>query len=176
MPWEQRACHTKGLVATSHCPRGWQILSLEPRTGWTGSVVSSIRSPLGSGPSQWQRLLGVRNDCMCLGTQLWEGPRTSVWCFKSGQKIPPVEHYCCLVAKSCPTLCKSPWTTVRQASVLHYLPEFAQTHIHWVGDAIQPSHPLFPPSPPAFSLSQHQGLFQWDGSSHQVAKVLEPQH
>ena len=58
---------------------------------------------------------------------------------------------------------------------LHYLPEFAQTHVHRVGDAIQPTHPLSPPSPPAFSLSQHQGLFQWDGSSHQVAKVLELQ-
>ena len=45
--------------------------------------------------------------------------------------------------------------------VLHHLPEFAQTHVHWVGDAIQPSHPLSSPSPPAFSLSQHQGLFQW---------------
>ena len=59
--------------------------------------------------------------------------------------------------------------------VLHHLPEFAQTLIHWVSDAIQPSHPVSPPSPPAFSLSQHQGLFQWVGSSHKVAKVLELQ-
>ena len=59
--------------------------------------------------------------------------------------------------------------------VLHYLLEFAQTHVHWVTDAIQPSHPLLPPSPPALHLSQHQGLFQWVSSSHQVAKVLEPQ-
>ena len=57
--------------------------------------------------------------------------------------------------------------------LLHYFLEFAQTHIHWVGDATQPSHPLSPPSPPAFSLSQHQGLFQEVSSSHQVAKVLE---
>ena len=60
--------------------------------------------------------------------------------------------------------------------VLHYLPEFAQTHVHWVSDATQPSHPLLPPSPLAFNLSQHQGLFQWVCSSHQVAKVLEHQH
>ena len=59
--------------------------------------------------------------------------------------------------------------------VHHQLPELAQTHVHWVGDAIQPSHPLLSPSPPAFSLSQHQGLFQWVSSSHQVAKVLELQ-
>ena len=52
-------------------------------------------------------------------------------------------------------------------------PEFTQTHVHRVGDAIQPSHPLLSPSPPALNLSQHQGLFQWVSSSHQVANVLE---
>ena len=57
--------------------------------------------------------------------------------------------------------------------VLHHLPELAQTHVHWVNDAIQPSHPLSSPSPPAFNLSQHQSLFQWVSSLHQVAKVLE---
>ena len=55
--------------------------------------------------------------------------------------------------------------------VHHQLPEFTQTHVHWVGDAIQPSHPLSFPSPPAPSPSQHQGLFQWVNSSHEVAKV-----
>ena len=57
--------------------------------------------------------------------------------------------------------------------VHHQLPELTQTHVHRVGDAIQPSHPLSAPSPPTFNLSQHQGLFQWVSSSHQVAKVLE---
>ena len=57
--------------------------------------------------------------------------------------------------------------------VLHHLLEFAWTHVHWVGDAIQPSHPLSSPSPPALNLPQHQGLFQWVSSSHQVAKVLD---
>ena len=52
-------------------------------------------------------------------------------------------------------------------------PEFTQIHVHWVGDAIQLSHPLSSPSPPALNLSQHQGLFKWVSSSHQVAKVLE---
>ena len=60
-------------------------------------------------------------------------------------------------------------------SCRNYLLEFAQTHIHWVSDAIQPSHPLSPPSPPVLRLSQHQFPFQWVGSSHQVAKVLELQ-
>ena len=59
--------------------------------------------------------------------------------------------------------------------VLPYLPEVAQTHVHWVSDAIQPSHPLLLPSPPAFSLSHNQGLFQWVSSLPQVAKVLELQ-
>ena len=57
--------------------------------------------------------------------------------------------------------------------VSHQLPEPTQTHVHWVGDAIQPSHSLLSPSPPAFNLSQHQGLFQWVNSLNQVAKVLE---
>ena len=59
--------------------------------------------------------------------------------------------------------------------VLHHLPEFAQTHVLWVDDAIQPSHPLLPASLPALNLSQHQGLFQWVGFLYQVAKVLELQ-
>ena len=57
--------------------------------------------------------------------------------------------------------------------ILYNLPELAEIHVHWVSDAIQPSHPLSSPSPPAFNLSQHQGLFQWVRSSHQVAKVLD---
>ena len=57
--------------------------------------------------------------------------------------------------------------------VHHQLPEFTQTHVHWVSDAIQPSHPLSSPSPPALNPSQHEGLFQWVNSSHEVAKVLE---
>ena len=57
--------------------------------------------------------------------------------------------------------------------VHHQHLELTQTHVHWVGDAVQPSHPLSSSSPPAFNLSQHQGLFQWVSSSHQVASVLE---
>ena len=66
----------------------------------------------------------------------------------------------------------TPWTSAHQAS-LCILPEPTQTHVHCVSDAIQPSHPLSFPSPPTFNLYQHQGLFQWVGSWHQVAKVLE---
>ena len=83
---------------------------------------------------------------------------------------------CCSVAKLHLALCNPMDWSTPSFLVLHYLPKFAQTHVHWVGDAIQPSHPLSPPSPPALNLSQHQGLFQWVGSPHQVAKVLELQH
>ena len=77
------------------------------------------------------------------------------------------------VAQSRPTLCDPMNRSTPGLPVHHQLPEFTQTHAHRVSDAIQPSHPLSSPSPPAFNLSQHQGLFQWVSSSHQVAKVLE---
>ena len=80
----------------------------------------------------------------------------------------------CSVAKSCPTLCDSMNYSMPGFPLLYYLPEFVQTHVHWVSDAIQPSHPLSSPSP-ALSLSRHQGLFQWVISSHQVVKILELQ-
>ena len=77
------------------------------------------------------------------------------------------------VAQSCPTLwdpmnCSTPGLPVH-----HYLPEFTQTHVHQVSDAIQPSHPLSSPFPPGPNPSQHQSLFQWVNSLHEVAKVLE---
>ena len=77
------------------------------------------------------------------------------------------------VAQSCLTLCDPIDCSTPGLPVHHQLSEFTQTHVHWVGDAIQPSHPLSSPSPLAFNLSQHQGLFRWLSSSHQVAKVLE---
>ena len=77
------------------------------------------------------------------------------------------------VAQSCPTLCDPMNCSTPGLPVHHQLPEFTQTHVHRVSDAIQPSHPLSSPSPPAFNLSQHQGLFRWISSSYQVAKVLE---
>ena len=77
------------------------------------------------------------------------------------------------VAQSCPTLCNPMNCSTSGLPVYHQLPEFTQTHVHRVGDAIQPSHPLSSPSPPAFNLSQHQGGFQWVSSSHQAAKGLE---
>ena len=77
------------------------------------------------------------------------------------------------VAQSCLTLCNPMNCSTPGLPVHHQLLEFTQTHVHWVSDAIQPSHPLSSPSPPAPNPSQHQGLFQWVNSLHEVAKVLE---
>ena len=77
------------------------------------------------------------------------------------------------VAQSCPTLCDPMNRSTPGLPVHHQLPESTQTHVHRVNDAIQPSHLLSSPSPPALNLSQHQGLFQRVSSSHQVAKILE---
>ena len=77
------------------------------------------------------------------------------------------------VTQSCLTLCDPMDCSTPGLPVHHQLPEFTQTHVHCVGDAIQPSHPLSSPSPPTFNLSQYQGLFRWVSSSHQVTKVLE---
>jgi len=81
-----------------------------------------------------------------------------------------------LVTQSCPTLCDPMNRSTPGLPVYHQLPEFTETHVHRVSDAIQPSHPLSSPSPPAPNPSQHQSLFQWVNSSHEVAKVLENIH
>ena len=73
---------------------------------------------------------------------------------------------CCSVTKLYPILCDSMNCSTPDSPVLHYLPEFAQTHVHWVSNAIKLSHPLSPPSPPALNLFQNRGLFQWVGSSY----------
>ena len=102
--------------------------------------------------------------------------------FKFNYKLLCIFHYFSLllssvqfssVAQSCPTLCNPMKRSTPGLPVHHQLPEFTQTHVHWVSDAIQPSHLLSSPSPPAPNPSQHQTLFQWVNASHKVAKVLE---
>ena len=82
---------------------------------------------------------------------------------------------CYLVSKLCPILCNPVDCSMPGFTVLHYLLDFAQTHVHQVSDAIQTFHPLSPLSSPALNPSQHHGLFQWDSSLHLVAKVLKLQ-
>ena len=110
--------------------------------------------------------------------------RQCMYCFHQHRKflekntyntIPCLSCYSCSVAKLCPALCDPMDWSTPAFPVLYHLPEFAQTHVHWVGEATLPSHPLLPSSPHALNLFQHQGLFQSVSSSHQVAKVLELQ-
>ena len=109
--------------------------------------------------------------------------------FKMRIKISPSNVYMCIYYKiyqfisvaqskieSCPTLCDPMDYSMLGFPIHHQLLELTQTHVHRVSGNIQPSHPLSSPSPPTFNLSQHQHLFKWVISSHQVAKVLELQH
>ena len=95
----------------------------------------------------------------------------------NGKNPPPPNEDVCIssvqFSQSCPTLCDPMSLSTPGLPVHHQLPESTQTHVHWVSDAIQPSHPLSSPSSPAPNPSQHQGLSQWVSSPHQVAKVLE---
>ena len=120
----------------------------------------------------WKKLLVIFKDFLKVKVKC---EKTVVdWCKEWG--------YFCLyqivlqfssVTQSCLTLCDSMDCSSPGLPVRHELPELARTHLHWVSDSIQPSHPLSSSSPPAFNLSQHQDLFQWASSLYQVAKVLE---
>ena len=92
----------------------------------------------------------------------WRIPWTV--CIVQSSSVQSLSHVRLCDPKDCSTL---------GLLVRHQLPEFTQTHVHWVSDAIQPSHPLSSPAPPNLNLSQHRGIFKWVSSSHKVAKVLE---
>ena len=96
-------------------------------------------------------------------------PSSNHHCAGTSLRTSLTQQGCWSAGQSCPTLCDPMACSMPGFPVLHHLLEFAQTHIHWIGDAIQPSSPLSPLSPPVLNLSQHQGLFQWVGSSHQGA-------
>ena len=137
---------------------GWED-SLEKETA-THSNILAWKIPWTEEPG-WLQSMGSVKSIQRVGHD---------WMPKHAKEI-PVQFSS--VALLCPTLCDPMNRSTPGLPVHHQLPEFAQTHVHWVGDAIQPSHPLSSPSPPAPNPSQHRGLFQWVNSSHQVAKVLE---
>ena len=110
------------------------------------------------------------------GEKLSSLPGVGGWISRSSSYYYLWCTYCCSFIQLCLTLWSPMKCSTPGLPVLHYLLEFAQTHEHWFSDAIQPSLPLSPPSPPALSLSQHWGLFKWNSFLHQVAKVLELQH
>ena len=109
-------------------------------------------------------------------SQMSSNFRTGIPGLCSGEQITRNGGQFSSVAQSCLTLCDPMDYSMPGFPVYHQPPELAQAHVCLVGDAIQPSHPLLSPSPPTFNFSQHQGLFQWISSWHQVAKVLKFQH
>ena len=115
-----------------------------------GPTQRSVSVVLPSILTEWSAALGSS------ASSPWWRPRLS----------PSLCSALCSVAESCPNLCDPMNCSTPDFPVLPHLPEFAQTHVHCVSDAIQPSHPLSPPAPLAFSLSQHQGLFQGVCSLH----------
>ena len=116
---------------------------------------------------------------LCLLRWLYDSSTLLIWCVTL-INLPMLSHFCISqsvssLAQSCPTLCNPKDCSSPAFPIHHQLLELAQVHVHQVDDAIQSSHPLSSPSPLAFNLSQHYGLFQWVSSSHQVARVLELQ-
>ena len=162
-PWDYMCVHAKSLQL---CP----ILSNPMDRSPPGSSVHGDSLGKNTGMSYHALLQGSNPHLLCL--LYWQVGSLSL---ASPGKPQGVINSVSSVTQSCPTLCNPMDCTTAGLPVHHQLPESTQTHVHWVGDAIQPSHPLSSPSPPAFNLSQHQGLFLWVSSSHQVAKVLELQ-
>ena len=160
---------------------GWQEWDARARLG---PRPGRVQQPSGWGPA--------RGDKGRAASGVWRGPRQTV----PMPAMSPISHPPCSWSRvntesaqrgrfmtiPVPVPLGTPFSfslfspqPVPGFPVLHSLPEFTQIHVHQVGDAIQPSHPLLPPSPPALNLSQHQGLSQWVSSLHQVAKVLQLQ-
>ena len=138
--------HSK--VGKVWCSHQHELLLALPSTLTTSSVSQSRNELRLNAPSFWPSWLNLEAYSSLL------------------------EHQFCSVTQSFPTLCDPMDCSMPGLPIYHQHLELAQIYVHWVGDAIQPSHPLSSPSP-AFNFSQHQGLFQSVSSSHQVAKVLE---
>ena len=138
-------------MATHSSALAWRI----PGTEEPGGLLSMGSHRVGH---DW-------SDLAAAAVYIWKKPREFILKILIKRKKTGVFcgdwHCCfCLVTQSRPTLCDPMDCSMPDFPVLHRLPEFAPTHVHWIEDAIQPSHPLASPSPPAFNLSQHQGLFQ----------------
>ena len=150
-------------------PSGCQGSSIQRQNGIKVLIKGEYRKMHLSGPTQ-------RNTGCS-----WHWDEEGVWVWPQSVNRDDCLIHCSSVqfssvAQSCPTLCDPMDCSTPGLPVHHQLLEPTQTHVHCVGDALQLSHPLSSPSPPAFNLSQHQGLFQWVSSSHQVAKVLLSLH
>ena len=173
--------HSQGVVWFLHCRITVYVFSLTTnersvdRQFKTANIPFFKMSPFPDFSPElkerrWRHLWGCWQHCN-KGNALWILPHS---CHLSGaQELfkPSVQFNS--VAQSCPTLCDPVNRSTPGLPVHHQLPEFTQTHVHWVRDTIQPSHPLSSPFPPAPNPSQHQSLFQWVNSSHEVAKIFK---
>ena len=125
----------------------------------------------------WHGLLGVSSSTRDWTYTPWRRSTSGVPKHWTSMEFPTVSYNIgyqfSSVVQLCLTLCNPMDCSIPSFLVHHQRLVQAQTHVHWVGDAIQPSHPLLSPSPPAFNLSQHLGLFKWVSSSHQLAKILK---
>ena len=161
---KQAFCWWVGLHSHPVGCLAWDISVLEPTGWWLGlgleeEIVTFKRTPTnGYSPK-------VRLFVLCPSSE-------DTVTFHQQETIQYWEVAVQLL--SCPALCNHVNCSMPGFAVLHYLPEFVQAHIHWVNDAIQPFHPLLPPSTPALNLSQHQGLFQWVSSSYPKPSARTP--
>ena len=156
----------------------WSCLRQEDKCVLCSSMSTKMEVPLQSELTVC--LVNARHWLLCKGLDLigdkFLGLREPQSCWETCQlQIVFAMGYAQFssVAQSCPTLCNPMDYSMPGLPVLHQLQKLAQTHVHQVSDAIQPSHPLSSSSSPAFNLSQHKGLLKWVSSSHQVAKVLD---
>ena len=197
IPWSRKSQPTPGFLPGIFLDkRAWQVATVQGLTKcqtWLGNwLYTHTQTHIFSTYTlQWEKEKQVLiSRALTLGTGifllsinhfteqsqetglLWEhdGSHLSQLIWMTAASFPV-----CLLssAQSSPTLCNPMNRSTPGLPVHHKLPEFTQTHAHQVGDAIQPSHPLLSPPPPALNSSQHQGLFQWVNSSHEVAKVLD---
>jgi len=169
IPWMEDSSRLQSMVSLRVVP-----LSLFPfmhwRRKWEPTPVFLPGESQGWG-AWWAAVSGVAQSSS--SSRMWQTPlhRLYIDSWHSFNDLNQVQFSS--VAQLCPTLCDPVNRSTPGLPVHHQLPEFTQTHVHRVSDAIQPSHPLLSPSPPAPSPFQHQSLFQWVNSSHEVAKVLE---
>ena len=164
-PWSNR---TGVLVRIRQDTRGAHTKKrpCEDTGEQNGGICEPRREPSGETKPADTWILGLQSceeiNVCSLSHQIW---RVLLW-------QPKQIHCCCFsVTKSCSTLCNPMNCSTPGFAVSHHPSEFAQTHVHWVSNAIQPFHPLLPASPLAFNLCQQRGLFQWVSSSHQVGNT-----
>ena len=153
--------------------KGHLVMLVELKSEGRGSPCSSQRGVCSSAGSVF-----YRSACMCAHMMLKVVPRSPIssWGLVTSKQLGIDEAIAFAQwLKLCLTLCNIMSCSAPGFPVLHHLLEFAQTHVHWVGDAIQPSHLLSAPSSLGLNLSQHQGLFQWVGFLNHMAKVSELQ-